>query len=122
MKINSKNIVTAIFLMLVITMFTLAILDMKERSESIAAYKYETIGKVYKFYSNRSNNRYYYTYYYRDSVYKDDADLDNFGRERCIGKYYRMHLSTDKPQFSEIFLDQEVTDSAAIVAAGLEYE
>jgi hypothetical protein len=90
--------------------------------KSIKENKFETIGKVSKFYSNRSFNHYYFIYYYKNKKYTEVNDISSFGRETCIGKYYKINLSTKNPEYSKIFLDQEVTDSTEIVNAGFKYK
>jgi hypothetical protein len=88
-------------------------------AKSILENKYETIGKVTKFYSNRSNTRYYYIYYYNNKKYNSSQNVDGENREECIGKYYKIDLSTENPQYSIIYLNQEINDSATISNAEL---
>lgn len=95
---------------------------MHKKEKSITENKHETVGKVYKFYSNRSNNRYYYKYSYNSAVYNDNEDLDYYGGDECIGKFYKVYLSTKNPQYSKIILDHEITDTTEILNAGFTIE
>lgn len=99
-----------------------ALINMNKIEQNIENNKYETIGKVYKFFSNRSSSRYYFIYYYDGKKYNESNDIDYFGGEECIDKYYKINLSTKNPEYSKIFLDQEVTDSIEIVNAGFKYK
>lgn len=118
MKINLKNIFITSTILLVIFVIVNASLDMKKREDSIENNKFETIGKVYKFNSNKSFNHYYYIYYYNNKKYSNYDDLDGFNREDCIGEFYKIHLSTENPQYSKILLDQQVTDTSEIINSG----
>lgn len=118
MKMNSKNIVIILFILFGLYIFVSAYLNVKKREDSIEQNKFETIALVYKFESNKSNNRYYYKYFYNNKKYLNDENLSGFNRENCIGKFYKIHLSTENPQYSKIFLDQEVTDTAEIINSG----
>lgn len=101
-------------------MISSAIIDMNKRSKSIERNKCETIAKIYKFSSNRSFNLYYYEYYYKGKKYQDYENIGNERREECVSKYYKMNLSTENPQYSKVYLSQEITDSSEIKNAGFE--
>jgi hypothetical protein len=122
MKLNSRKIVNFFGLFIAIALITIAVVDTNKREKSINDNKYETIGEVYKFNSNKSFRRYYYIYYFKGVKYFNDQDLDEFGREECIGRYYKINLSSKNPEYSKIFLDQEVMDSTEIVNAGFKYK
>lgn len=98
------------------------LLKMNKIEQNIENNKYETIGKVYNFVSNRSSSSYYFNYYYEGKKYNKSNLIDYFDGEECVNKYYKINLSTKNPNYSKIFLDQEVTDSAEIVNAGFEYK
>lgn len=122
MQISFKKIVVLTGLLVVLFMFIASINDMNKRKNSINENKFQTVGKVYKFHSNRSFNHYYFTYNYKGREYNNYQNIGSHGRENCVIKFYRLCLSTKNPEYSEVFLDQEVTDSAEIVSAGFKYE
>lgn len=118
MKISLKNIFVFIGISIGVIMFILAILDMNNRENSINENKFETIGKVYKFHSNRSFNHYYFKYYYKGIEYNNYQNISSFGEDKCVGKFYKVDLSTKNPQYSIIFLSEEITDQIEIRKVG----
>lgn len=44
--------------------------------------------------------------------------MSGFEREECIGKFYRISISTENPQFSEIHLNEEIIDTNKILSSG----
>lgn len=118
MKINFKKVFILGCISLGILMFTIAIFDMTERENSINENKFETIGKIYKFSSNRSFDHYYFKYNYKEKEYSNYQNIHDFEGDKCIGKFYKVNLSTKNPEYSIIFIDQEVTDKSEIIKAG----
>lgn len=84
--------------------------------------KYQTIGRVYKFNSNRSFDHYYFEYYYNSIRYTNYQDISNSRQEESVNRYYHVDLSSKDAENSKIILDEEVTDSTKIVNAGFEYK
>ena len=115
-----KKIFISLGITATLLMIILAVVDMYKREKSIKKNEYETVAKVYKYYSNRSNSRYYYEYFYHGKKYQNDEDIDNGNQEECVNKYYKLELSTENPQFSEIYLEEEIVDSLKIKEAGFE--
>jgi hypothetical protein len=122
MVIKFRKIFILVGWSIALVLIVIALFDMKEKETSINEYKFETVGKVYKFDSNRSFSYYYYIYNYKEKEYEGYQDNDSFGGEDCVNKFYKLNLSTINPEYSKIFLDQEVTDSTEIVNAGFKYE
>lgn len=118
----AKKIFVAIVLIAAITMITVAIRDTEKRKKSIEIFKFKNIAQVYDFKSNKQFQGYYYTYYYENEKFAKSEDINDFSRENCIGKFYYMNLSTENPNYSQILLDQEVTDTAEILKAGFTKE
>lgn len=79
--------------------------------------KYLTIAKVFYINSKRNFTDARYIFYYNGIKYESGEYIDNSG-SRYMNKYYRVELSKVKPEYSKIFLDQEITDSTEIVNAG----
>lgn len=119
---NKKYIPAIIGIPVLLYLVISGLINNDKIEKSIENNKYKTISKVFKFYSNRSNTRYYFEYYYMNKIYRNSENVDGYGKEQCVGKYYKINLSTKNPEYSEIFLDQEVTDSAEIDKAGFKYE
>ncbi|MEX0595533.1 MAG: hypothetical protein WD512_03455 [Candidatus Paceibacterota bacterium] len=92
------------------------------KENSIKENNFKTIAKVTKFNSNRSFNHYDYIYFFRKNKFSSYEDLNGFKRERNIGKYFVVEISTKHPEYSKINLDQEITDSLEIVKAGFIFE
>ncbi|MFN3755311.1 hypothetical protein [Flavobacterium sp.] len=115
---KEKYIPLVIGLMLFTFLFIFSLTATNEIEESIKKNRFETVGMVYKFYSNRSNSRYYFKYYFNNKVYYNNDNLKDFEREECVNRFYKINLSTENPKFSKIFLDQEVTDTSVILNAG----
>ena len=116
---KAKQILIFVILCLAVIMIVTAIKDTNKRKESIENNKFETVAKVYKFNGNRSFNHYCYIYYYDGKKYTNYDDIDNGDRDLCIGKYYKLNLSTECPNYSEIILNEEINDSIKIQNAGL---
>lgn len=85
--------------------------------KSIAENERHVVGVVYKFYSNRSNNRYYYSYTYKNRKYRNSESINGYEREKCVGRYYLIKIADQNPEYSLIQLDQEITDSLDIKKA-----
>jgi hypothetical protein len=90
----------------------------KTKKNSIEENKKMSIGKVYKFEKSKSFQFYDFTYFYDGIKYKNAKDAKRMGGNSLVGRYFRIELSTKEPKYSNIFLDQEVTDSTEIVKAG----
>lgn len=116
----AKKILITFGILITIFMVTSAIVDMNKRSNSIEMNKYETVAKIYKYHGNRSFHHYYFEYFYRGKKYQDYKNIDLGSREKSIGKYYKLNLSTINPQYSKILLDQEIIDTSEIRNAGFE--
>lgn len=102
--------------------FLLSTINHCKRETSIKDNNVITIAQVTKFSSNRSFNHYYFTYYYKGKKYDSFDNIYNQEREKCVGKFYTVEISSNDPAYSKIDLDKEVTDSIEIVSAGFLFE
>lgn len=93
----------------------------KRKKNTIEQNKYSTVCKVFRVDSRRSFTHANYYFYYKDSMYISWKSVDKFEYE-ILDKYFKVELSTDDPDYSEILFDQEVTDPKKIVNAGFKYE
>jgi hypothetical protein len=113
-----KKIFIIFGIFITIFMISSAIIDMNRRSKSVETYKFETVARVYKFSSNRSFNIYYYEYFFKGKKYWNNEDIGHGNRDGSVDKYYKMNLSTQNPDYSKIILENEITESSQIKAAG----
>ena len=63
---------------------------------------------VYKYFSNRSVNRYYYKFKYNGKWYNNSESLTGYDGDSCVGKRYVVVFSSRNPNNSMINLDKEV--------------
>lgn len=115
-----QSIIATIFFTIIGTIFILSQKNEKLKNESISENKTESIAYVYEFKSNRSFKRYYYKFYHNGKSYINNENIYNKGREKCIGKFYKVTFSSKNPNYSIINLDNEVIDSYIIKKAGFE--
>lgn len=81
-----------------------------------------TIGKVFE-YSGTGGNKGYVAYkYFVESLKYTGEIRRNYETDSLLNKYYKVKYSKVKPEISEIYLAEEITDSTEIVNAGLKYE
>ncbi|OOV17729.1 hypothetical protein [Flavobacterium sp. LM4] len=81
-----------------------------------------TIGRAFEYTGTGGNNGFVaYKYFVNGSIYKGDVRR-NFEKASPLGKYYVLKYSKIKPEISEIYLNEEVTDSGKIVKAGFKYQ
>lgn len=116
---SKKNPSLIVIICILVLIFILIRRGNKEQ-ESIENNKYETVAQVYKFYSNRSNARYYYTYFYNGKRYRNSENIKNGNREESVNKFYKVYLSIKNPEYSILLLDEEITESKIIKNAGFD--
>lgn len=119
MKIDRSQIITgSLFILILIIIYILSKRNAEEKEKSISINKIQSICLVYDFQSNRSFSRYYYKFYFEGKEYLNSENIIGEGKEKCIGRYYRIVFSSQETKFSKIFLKKEVTDSIEIANAG----
>ena len=118
MKSIKKYLPAIIGLPILCYMIVSAIINTNRIEKDIQDNNFETIGKVTKFESNRSVSYYYFIYYYDNKKYSEHNYIDDQNRELCVGKYYKVNLSTKNPQYSKINLNEEISDSIKIANVG----
>ena len=122
-KLSRKELITGTCsLIILITFFTVVIISGNKRDESIKNNRFYRIGKVTEFTSNRSFDNYTFMYYYNGRKYDATNSIKNEDEENCIGKYYKIELSIENPSFSNIFLEEPVSDMKNILNAGFRIE
>jgi hypothetical protein len=82
--------------------------------ESNGAY---TIGKVFFINSKRNFTDARYFYFYEVNRYESGEYIDSMG-DKYLNKYFRVEFSSKNPNYSNIFLHQEISDSLEIKKAG----
>lgn len=119
MKIDKEQIISGTIFVLFFGIIYLISKNNKEIKEnSITNNKIESTCQVYKFYSNRSFDTYYYRFYFEGREYFDSQNIHGENEEKCIGKYFKIHFSSKNMKFSKIFLDLEIKDTLKIKNAG----
>ncbi|MFN3639579.1 MAG: hypothetical protein ACK4UK_01550 [Flavobacterium sp.] len=117
-----KNKTKIVFLTIVLLVGVLSILKKINQNYKINKNTFISYAKVTKHHSNRSATFYYYDYYFNNKKLSSYIISNEFQREKCVGKYYKLEISTKNPSYSRIFLDQEVTDTLLIRKAGFDLE
>lgn len=119
MKFDKKQVfVGTIFFIIIAVLYFNSNVKKEIKTTDIKKNKLEAIGRVYDFVNNRSYNRYYYNYYYNGHYYNGNINAYGKGGEKLIGKFFLLEFSSKNPNFSNIHLDKEITDSARISDAG----
>jgi|LakMenEpi03Aug12_release.lakeMendotaPanAssembly.Ray.scaffolds.fasta_scaffold756286_1 hypothetical protein len=120
MSLKEKIIGLILVMILVVIIYKSNQNDKKE-GISIDNNKYITVGKIFKIVSRRSFTHVYYYYNYNGLRHETWKNAD-VSEDEVLNNFYRVNISTENPSYSEILLDQEVTDSTEIVNAGFEYK
>ena len=118
---NSTKLIIGILLLILIIAFEhIQYQNIKTvRQQNIKAYQYKTIAKVKNFtYNDSFGPNYEIVYFYNGKKYTNCNEIHFGGGELCIGKYYTLELSTQNPNYANILLEQEVTDTALIKKVG----
>ncbi|WP_395060366.1 hypothetical protein [Flavobacterium sp.] len=115
-----QSTVGAIFITIIIVLGYFIYKDNEVKETSINNNKHITICKVYKINSRRSFTDACYYYKYNNESYESWESIHNSGNQ-YLNRYYKVWVSTENPEYSKIFLNQEITDSTEIVSAGFEY-
>lgn len=90
-------------------MIIIAVRNQNAIDTDIEQNRMEGVAMVTEFKGNRSFRRYYFSFYY-NGIRQGSANLNGFGEEGCIGRYYKVEFSSDNPNHARIYLDHEVTD------------
>lgn len=121
MKIRKKYLLSIIALTFFVIIFSWGLIQDKIELALIEKNKHTTIAKVTKTESRRTSGGVYYTYYFSNKAF-NTFESSSENQKKYIDKYYEVNISTEKPSYSRIQLDKEVTDTARIKAAGFKIE
>ncbi|MGQ7947143.1 hypothetical protein [Flavobacterium sp. WC2509] len=81
-----------------------------------------TIGKTLDFTGAGGNKGFIsYSYYVNNKKYMSDVRR-KYKNDSQLHNFYKVKYSKVKPEISEMYLDEEITDSAEIVKAGFKYK
>jgi hypothetical protein len=81
-----------------------------------------TVGKTVRYSGTDDGGNSYIEYkYYVDSLKYINYVCDDYKTGSPLKKYFKVKYSKIKPEISEMYLTEEVTDSAQIVKAGFKY-
>ena len=110
-------IVGFIFISIFSAMIIVASKSQNNKRESINKYGEYTIGRVYKIAKNRSVKHVHYYFYYNSKRY-DRVDNFNGTGEEYLNNFYRVKFSSQEPNYSIIYLNAQITDTAKIREVG----
>jgi hypothetical protein len=115
---NKQIIPAIIFFATLIVFIYYSTKNAMSKEKSIDEFEINTVALVTKFYRNRSYETYYYTFYYKGKKYQNSEHINEFDGQNLVGKYYFVRLSSENPNYAEIFLDKEIHDTLEISKAG----
>lgn len=104
----NENIKSLLIFFVFIFAFMYFYLDSKRIDRSINENKFVTIGKVYEITSGRGITRAQYFYFYKKRKYYGLEGISNSGK-KYLNRYYKVEISREKPDYSRIFLEEEIT-------------
>lgn len=82
-----------------------------------------TVGKAVRYSGTDDGGNSYIEYkYYVDKLKYINYVCDDYKKDSPLKKYYKVKYSKMKPEISEMYLTEEITDSAEIVNAGFKYK
>lgn len=119
---NKNNIATLVFLISLGTLFYLAHRDMKIKRESINKNYKSTIALVINYKKTKSSRSCDYEFYFNGYKINGSNMNPKYQRDDCIGNYYVVEFSSENPNFSNIFLNQQIVDSLEITKAGFKLD
>ncbi|MDI9256757.1 hypothetical protein [Flavobacterium sedimenticola] len=117
-KIKELNII-----MIVYTIVILYSLYSSLRRQDYLSREYSfTVAKTIKYEFNKGwKNCIKYKYYVNNKKFEGCLTIDS--EKKCsIGKFYKVRFSKIKPDISEIYVNEEIIDSAEISNAGFDFK
>jgi YbbR domain-containing protein len=119
-RINNKKffyIILIIVIIFAIINYLKVELDRNEREN----FKIESISKVYEFKGASRSKFLNFVYFFENKKYKDDWYCGSHPKVK-VGEFYKIIYSSKNPKNVEIFLDEKITDTVAILKAGFSRE
>ncbi len=121
-KINKKHFLPLTALFLFIALFSFGRIKDFFEVRNIEDNKYTSLARITKTVSKRMSNKVYYQYIYKGHTFSNYEEVKKDRINRYINRYYEIDFSTQKPGYSRIHLDREVTDTLKIKEAGFSIE
>lgn len=119
-RIEKKMLYTVYTIVVLVILYTSY--ESSKRDDYLKENCEYTVGKAFE-YSGTGGNKGYVAYkYFVDSLKFIGEVRRNYETISPLGKYYKVKYSKVKPQISEMYLTEEITDSTEIVKAGLKYK
>lgn len=82
-----------------------------------------TVGKAVRYSGTDDGGNSYIEYkYYVERLKYINYVYDDYKKDSPLKKYYKVKYSKIKPEISEMYLTEEITDSTEIVKAGFKYK
>ena len=94
--------------------------DENRKNGAISKNKFTTIAKVYEIESGRNYNYAHFYFFFNEKKYYSSEFITNDMR-KTINRYYKVELSIENPKYSQILLEQEISDKTEIVKAGFTF-
>lgn len=114
-----ERILTIIAFILILFFLMYVINETNAIDSNIEKNKFITVGRVYKYEEGIKGKRIYlYEYYYKGQIFDKTSTEGNIQNGRCLDRFFIVNLSSENPEYSKIFLNQEVKDTSVILKAG----
>ena len=114
-----ERILTIIVFILILFFLLYVVNETNVIDSNIEKNKFITVGRVYKYEEGMKGKKIYlYEYYYKGQIFDKTSNEGNIENGRCLERFFIVNLSTKNPEYSKIFLNQEVKDTAEILKAG----
>ena len=105
---------------LIIILLAISIKNKYRIENEIEKNEYETICKVSEVSRNRNATHVKYYYFYNGNKYTS-AEINESVSQHHLFRFFKVKLSTDKPNYSRIRLDEEVGDTTKLIDAGFRH-
>lgn len=105
---------------IIIILIAISIRDQYEMEYEIAKNEYETISKVSEISRTRNGTRINYYYFYNGEKYTSSENYD-YSNQNHSFKFFKVKISSDKPNCSRIQLNEEIRDTTMLINAGFKH-
>lgn len=114
MKLLKNDYLFILFLVLIVFLFLITNRNKQVQNTTVKTNYFQTVARIDKAYRRHFS----YTYFYKNKMYQGSKEHRNLILDKYIGNYYLVDLNINNSKESSIDLEQEITDSVQIAAAG----
>lgn len=93
----------------------------EKKNNMIEDNKFVTVAKVFYIEHRRGFTDARFYFYYNEKRYESGKYIKNSG-DIYLGKFYKIAIATNNPEYCKIFLEKEVKDSIEIAKAGFKFD